>query len=157
MKPKLRYSLTSFLIVFTGIAVWFGFLTSSAARQRRAVAVLQRAGGDIYYDWMLEPVYDASGGIDYYKVIRDPSAIGAPQWLRQLLGDDYFQSVVKVSSLEPDDLNDENVYAALTELPRIRDITLTSGPNDDRGQIDELKTRIHDELGVVVSGPFSRR
>ena len=45
--------------------------------------MIRDAGGTIYYDWMLKPIYDADGNVPF----------DAPKWLRESLGDEYFQQV----------------------------------------------------------------
>lgn len=140
--------------------MWLAHLTNSSMRQRHAVTIIRNAGGVVYYDWMLEPIYNADGEVDYYKVIEDANSMRAPQWLRKLTGDDFFQRVVTVTSLEIGDI-DEDVYAALRTFTCLREVTLASSSDDASGstasRIDEVTSRIQNELGVVVSGPFPAR
>jgi hypothetical protein len=121
--------------------------TSAVIQQRRAVATITKAGGQIYYNWQLQPIYNAAGEADYFKVISDPDAIRAPKWLRKAIGDDYFQHVVKVH-IHPDYVNEE-VVAAIASLPKVDSVDLsweqfrpTDRPNMTRDQLEELKQRI---------------
>lgn len=72
-----RYSLASFLILLTTLAIALGLWSASARRQAAAVAKLESFGIAVNYNGKLE---DSS----------------APEWLREQLGIHYFLSVVGV-------------------------------------------------------------
>jgi len=75
MKPTRRwfqYSLRSFLVVLTALAVWLGIVVNSAREQREAVKAIEALGGQVLYG--------------PFAMLR----------LRRT-GNDYFQSVEVVS------------------------------------------------------------
>jgi hypothetical protein len=77
MKPTRRlfqYSLRSFLILMTALAVWLGVIVNRAREQREAVEAIEAVGGRVVY----------AGG--FY----------IPAWIRQCLGKDLFENVVWV-------------------------------------------------------------
>jgi len=59
-------------------------------KERAAVAEIERLGGLVGYDW--KPIYVSTVG----KPFSPPQPPG-PAWLRSILGDDFFASVVEVS------------------------------------------------------------
>jgi len=147
VKLRIRYSLRVLFICLSAFAIWLGVRTSAAMHQRRAIATITNAGGLSYFNWQLQPIYDAEGNVDYFKVIRDPSAIPAPKWVRQLVGDEFFQHVVKVH-IHPDKVNDE-IISVMGNLPKLNSIDLSweqTDPDDwpklTRRQLDELERRV---------------
>jgi hypothetical protein len=145
VKLRIRYSLRVFLLCFTVLAIWLGARANVAFKQRRAVVLITDSGGYPYYDWQLNPIYDADGNVDYYKIIRDTNAIPAPRWLRALIGDEFFQNIVKVT-IHTDRVNDQ-IITTIRELPKLNEITLSwrrgvhpdNPPKMTREQLDELK------------------
>src|SRR5215471_13446031 len=95
-----RFSLRTLLLLITALCVWLGIQVNAARRQRDAVAKLQKASGEIYYDYQMVP----QGGLMQSGVppgirLRDevvfPDRLPpGPAWLRKLIGDDCFPTVV---------------------------------------------------------------
>ncbi len=94
-KPRYRwyqYSLRTLLLLMLlaslGMSA-FATRMRTARRQRDAVAAIQRSGGSVWYN------HDClkSG---FYSIRRADSKPG-PQWLRRLLGDDFFMTVVEAA------------------------------------------------------------
>src|SRR5262245_38247447 len=80
-KPKRRwrqFSISSLLLLTLVCAVGLALIVGPAERQRRAVRLIESLGG--------VAVYANKGDESYF----------APKWLRQRLGQDYFQSVSEV-------------------------------------------------------------
>ncbi len=78
--PKRRwfqFSLRTLLLFVTVFAVWFGTLAKRANDQRRAVAQIRAAGASVIYAHQIDHV--PNRGIWPW-----------PDWLRNLLGNDYF-------------------------------------------------------------------
>lgn len=74
-----QYSLRSFLILVTALAIWLGVVVNRAREQREAVKAIEALGGFAQYDWQyIEPSTDEPPG---------------PAWLRRIVGDDAFQRV----------------------------------------------------------------
>jgi len=99
IQPKRRWYQFGLRRFFVGILViaigcgWFAAKLQSARKQRRAVATIREWGGDIDY-----------------------STSAAPDWLMQLLGEDFFCSVTKVHV-------DKAVYASDAELAVLEPLT----------------------------------
>jgi hypothetical protein len=85
----LQYSLRSFLILLTALAVWLGIIVKRAAEQREAVKAIEALGGRVTYDWKLSGFEGCSVGLPRGPL---PEPRG-PRWLRWLVGDEYFQEV----------------------------------------------------------------
>jgi Leucine-rich repeat (LRR) protein len=75
-----------FVLVFGGALGWIVY---RARVQRDAVAAIERAGGDVWYDWQ---VRDG-------KVVPNGRPIW-PDWLVNRIGVDYFGAVVRVSLVQ---------------------------------------------------------
>lgn len=94
-KPKLRWfqdGLRTLLVLVTLCAFacsWLGVKLQQAKRQREAVTAIEKVGGSVVYEYQ----FDASGGpFDGYRV-HEPLG---PKWLRNVLGVDFFNSVLRV-------------------------------------------------------------
>ena len=102
MKPARRwfqYSLRSFLILLTALAVWLGVVVNRAREQREAVKAIAAMRGEVVFDWQprVEPqpggtiaiVYYATHWTNYFTPAKGKP--GGPAWLRRLVGNEYFQ------------------------------------------------------------------
>ena len=85
----LRFSLRATLVALTVFCLWLGYLSYGAHRQKIAVERIRRLGGRVTYDWQM-PI-DVGGGL-----LADPTGPHAPRWLRSLLGEDLFQTVIAI-------------------------------------------------------------
>jgi len=115
------YSLRTLMIVTAVAALWLGIKTNQVRRQRVAVAAIKASGGRVIYDFQRQ-------GAGQKQDEKPP----APKWLRDLIGDDYFQSVVAVDwdheqKLKADDLR------WLRDLPKLDDLNLNYTNVDDEG------------------------
>jgi uncharacterized protein YjbI with pentapeptide repeats len=100
-KPTRRYlqfSLRSLFVLTTLCAMWLGYLSKRAHDQRVAVKRILELGGSLAYDFK----FDAAG-----KPVKNPARPGWP-WLRRLVGDEYFQEVVRVN-LDKTDVSDADL------------------------------------------------
>ena len=93
----LRFSLRSFLVLFTVFCIWLGWKAERAHRQREAVAVIVKAGGKVWYDHQLHVVPRPWGRRGRMTAISPKAADPTPQWIQSLLGHEFFRSVVGVS------------------------------------------------------------
>jgi hypothetical protein len=100
-KPRLRwyqYRLRTLLIVMTLLAIWMAHISHRARQQKLAVERILRLDGVIKYDYE-EPTANFPDCITRDSSIREfltptPPPPPGPTWLRSLLGEDYFQTVV---------------------------------------------------------------
>jgi hypothetical protein len=86
----LRFSLRTLFLLMTLIAVWLGLLTKRAREQQLAVDRIAELGGFVGYDFE----YGRDGAR-----IKDATPAGWT-WLRKIVGDHYFQRVVRVHLYE---------------------------------------------------------
>jgi hypothetical protein len=86
-----QYSLRTLMILVTLFAVacsWFAVKLGQAKRQREAVEALIKLGAFVGYDSELNS--------DGFMLIRGVKTPG-PEWLRKVLGDDFFKTVTYVN------------------------------------------------------------
>ncbi len=126
MKRFTRISLRTLLILITVFAVWLAVQVNRAKRQREAVAWVKANGGEVVYDWQSDEgqlVFNFNEGVH-----------PAPQWLRGLVGDEYFQTVdfVGLSSTQVTDLT------PLENLTKLELLALSFTPVTD-AQIEQLQ------------------
>ena len=114
-----QYNLRTLLIGVTLLCVWFGLIATNANRQRRAVETIKRHGGTVAYDYETNAeAFD----------VRDDAPQPGPAWLRNLIGIDYFATVVVVSSPDEKGSNErdgDDTFATISELPHLRSVVLT--------------------------------
>ncbi|HUG67163.1 MAG TPA: hypothetical protein VMM76_05405, partial [Pirellulaceae bacterium] len=117
-----RFSLRTFLLVITALAVWLGLIVSRAQKQKIAVDVVTKLGGSVYYDYQFlkeGTTLNLPGGTsklqngtiitwgastivvgDYrhsYLLSRFAAASSpVPKWLSRLVGDEMFVKVIAV-------------------------------------------------------------
>ena len=100
-----RYSLRTLMIAVTVFCVWLGIATKRGRDQRLAVEVIREAGGSVSYDDHVN--LDPAGG----SFSRGPPGsffdAPGPEWLRRLIGNEYFLSVqaVDLGETNADDAN----------------------------------------------------
>jgi Leucine-rich repeat (LRR) protein len=110
-----RFSLRTFLIGLTVLCIWLGIKVSDARKQREAVAAIRNLGGSVEYDYhrmagekpnLFDPKLEAPG----------------PEWLRSLIGPEYFQDVVLVD-LSHCPITDDDL-AILRYFPKLETVGL---------------------------------
>lgn len=84
-RKRIRLTLRVLMLGIACLAVFLGWQVHKARQQREAVAAVRRHGGDVGYN------HDFVSG-----VWMDGKNPWGPKWLRRLIGDEYFQSVVYV-------------------------------------------------------------
>ncbi len=115
MRRFTRFSLRTLLILIGVIAVLLAVQVNRAQRQRETVEWIKENRGSVVYDWEF---IEGPSGTKYKKNAKPPAA----EWLRSLVGDEYFQGVVFVvfSDYEsPIVLNDLTPLANLTNLEEL--------------------------------------
>ena len=114
----LRFSLRTMLLLVTVLSIWLGVKVNQARRQKEAVAALRESGATVRYAHQQS---DANPRI--YLVEQD---LDVPRWLRDLTGDDFFQSVALVEFMRPVTDDDLTHLAALPEIETLSFLYLSS-------------------------------
>ena len=143
----LRYSLRTWLVVMTVVAVCGGWWCLSVMRQREAVEKMQAAGFVVRYDF------------EWDNVRRNPEC-PVPKFLRSLLGVNSYHNVVEFQ-LPHDPYLREHVNVAavrnvLSSLPHLKSLGLR-GPASDAdlcliGRLTDLEFLGLDELVATDKG-----
>lgn len=111
-----QFRLSTLLIFVGGFAVWPAVVSYHANLQKRAVEVIKASGGEVRYDFEYDRNLD--------RRTDDPAPPG-PDWLRNVIGVDYFASVTCVDFRNADDRS----LAAVAGLPNLRALVLTGDLN----------------------------
>ncbi len=117
---RFQFSLRSLLVLTVVVAVPFSWLAvemKGARKQREAVGAIRKLGGWIVYDYE-------------QPTIPNPQPPG-PEWLRKLLGNDFFANVVLVNlgGMQATDGELEHIK----ELTQLQDLWLYGGHVTDEG------------------------
>lgn len=135
-RRSLQFSLATLLLAVALCALWFGTQAGRARAQKRAVTVLRQMGGWVLYDYQ------------YPSGNRQPDAEPwAPAWLRRLVGDDYFQTVVEVQLANSARITPEGL-ALLTDLPEIKHLYAFDAPIDDAAMAHVGKLTRLESFGI---------
>src|SRR5262249_2933860 len=120
MRKWFVLSLRSAMLLVLLSGLWMGWRVNRANDQRRAVAAIERAGGGVTYDYR----FSVSKGY------RNPNGRPwAPAWLRNWLGDEFFQEVTSVQFINRPvtDLD----LAPLAGLDRLEEFHISGAPITD--------------------------
>jgi hypothetical protein len=124
-KPRrLALSLKMLMVLMLPVAVWLGWVTNKARRQREAVEVIKRYGGAVGYDVHADGKPTPG---------RQP---WSPLWLRRLVGDDYFREVTVYRSAGPwgkSSSSHARVMPYLRDLTGLRILGIGQGQTSDAG------------------------
>ncbi|HJT35803.1 MAG TPA: hypothetical protein VJ783_27490 [Pirellulales bacterium] len=112
MPRRFQFSLRALFVLVTAVGVWLGVQVNSARRQAAIVAAIEQVDGFVYYDWQF----------DQDDQETDATHPPGPTWLRKLIGDDYFQTVIAVCIYDPH--LKEDLLPAVDELPALRTLVL---------------------------------
>jgi len=165
MRLRFRYSLRSFLLLISILAIWLGLHVTRAQRQQAAVNAVNDIGGAVYYQYQVRRTGDkislpAGGRVneDGTKLSWGPGVITVvdeqrsylldkiapksppvPTWIRGRIGDDMFVNVIAVH-LEDTELTDRNL-SFLAGLPylRVLDLSRTDITDEGLAQLSRLK------------------
>ena len=122
MRLRFRYSISTFLIVIALVSALLGKASIEARRQKAAVDWVRDHGGGVLYDWN-------EHHMEYWT---PPPAHPYPEWLRELFGDDYFQTVTYVWV-------DSRDLTPLENLPEIHTLILSDNGIVDLSPLASLK------------------
>ncbi len=141
-KPRRRwsqFSLRTLFVVVTVFCVWMGITAQRARNQRQAVEAILEAGGEIEFE-------HNSG---WYSTSSPPPG---PDWLRRLVGDDYFFSVIFVR-FSGEEFNNANLVA-VGQLTDVRALHLVQTKITDAG-LEHLKRLTKLERLFLVGTPIT--
>lgn len=143
---RLRFRLRTLLLSISVVSVALGMYASKLNAQRTAERIVLQANGRVTYDFqpdaversrqMMRTAEAAAQGVAAPKFV-EPLPPG-PRWLRRIIGDDAFASIVEVKLPIPD--APQAAISSLSACNRLEHLTLTGpwGSKDLRG-ISELK------------------
>lgn len=148
---RFRYGLRTLLLLVLVFALVLGSETHRVRKQRAAVQTIYSGGGIVRYDYEWEELGDGSW---LHHIDAQPNA---PRWLRHLLGDDYFTSVMSVHliNVRLEEMNE--VLAAVEQLDDLRFLAMQYQPVDDTGllhirDLSQLQVLHLAETNVTDSG-----
>ncbi len=104
---------------------WLGWLAHGARLQRQAVVVIERDGGMVVYDWQYAGGKIAGG---YVEAGRP----WAPRWMVDLLGPDYFGTVI---SAQFEGGATDRTLLAVSRLGRLEQLTIALSEVTDGGMV----------------------
>lgn len=107
----LRISLRTLLLLVTVLGVALGVYLNRVQQQARAVAMIERLGGQCWYTYQVDE--NRIG----YQTPREPSA---PKWLRTVLSDHFFTTVIMVNLKQSEVTDDDlKLLVGLRNLKRL--------------------------------------
>lgn len=121
-RPYLTFSLRTFFVLLTIGCVWLAILAERAREQRETVKAIEALGGYVIYDWELRHLSAVANKGSGQSAEPKPAG---PAWLRQLLGDDYFQ-VVKMAGFNH--AKDADISKAIPQLQRFHGLEVVDIP-----------------------------
>ncbi len=136
-KPKrkrrwFQFSLRTLLVLVAVVAVWLALTVHSARKQREAVAAIEALGGHVVYEH--ERIRRFPGLVQGSP--QEPPGPG-PEWLRELVGEEYFVTVVGVF-LHETQITDSGLEH-LKGLTSLQELQLDSTKVTDTG-LEHLKS-----------------
>lgn len=156
----LAFSLRTLFVVLTVLGIWLGVIVHRAREQREAVKAIEAMGGVIVYDWQPQPTPRSKGKWTSRKIAAKRwtwhfsfdlgnAAIPGPEWLRGIIGDDFFQSVEGVAfigvSTVKSHFTDEGIREWIPALKRLRTLrTLIIEGDVSEEMMAELKAALPD-------------
>jgi hypothetical protein len=126
-RRRLQFSIRSLFVLTNAVAItcsWRGVEMKKATEQREAVNEITNVGGKVEYDWRFN-----AGPL---RNLQPPE----PEWIRNLLGGDFFDKVVQAS------LKTDAQMVRLQVLTQLRELDL--GTTDADGLLVDFDTRISD-------------
>jgi hypothetical protein len=122
----LRFSLRTFFVLLTIFGVWLGIKINAARRQHEAVEAVRKMGGGVGYDYQIATPVSFSNGLEFDENKPPP----APKWLRDLLGVDFFSTVVGVE-FQNAAINDKTLESVVG-LPKLQSVKFDNAHIDPK-------------------------
>jgi hypothetical protein len=140
-KPKrrwFRFSLRMLLVLLTVLCVWLGLKVNLARQQREAVEAIYKAGGSVVFDYQYLPKSNPVGSAIRDYTINLDAAAPAPSWLRFLMGDDCFRTVIAVYFNSPKSSISKTDFDQIAKLPALKQFVLEPGTTGQHYQGSDL-------------------
>ena len=115
---RLRFKLSTLLILISALCFWLGYHVYHARVQREAVAAVTAAGGTVHYDHEKWP---------YIGRVERPE----PSWMERVFGIDFVHSVVWIQ-FSDDATGVDAALANVSRLPKLKELFL-AGDVTDKG------------------------
>ena len=137
-----RFSLRTLVLAVTLFCIWLGVTANRANRRRQAVETLRKSKIEVLYDYEA----DENG----YRIPQPSPSPPGPDWLRDVIGVDYFATAVGVFIGPKAEVNDET-FRSLADLPHLKNLDLRNvGVTDSR--VAQL-TNLNELRVLVVTAP----
>ncbi len=107
--PLFRFSLRALLLLVLVSAIACGWVTNRMAQKRREEAAIQAFGQKVYVSWNWEAVRTGPN-----SSVSRPSG---PEWLRKILGQNFFNEIDGLSLHEVTDSDDLKELVRVQECP----------------------------------------
>ena len=126
---RFQYSIRSLLLLTLAVALqcsWLAVERDEAKRQREAVKAIGDMLGSVMYD------YDTGKSGPYTMFVSPPGQI----WLRNVLGEDFFNNIATVNFLANPYVSDEDsgrIEGIIKALPQIQRLDLSGTQVTDAG------------------------
>lgn len=145
LRRRLKMSLPAAMLLVAFVGLYMGYIANKVWRQRTVVAAVKELGGGVMYDWRFN-----NGHVD--DMLNPYGRPWGPAWLRRIVGDEYFQEIVRVdtcSTTPPPEGAVDDLIAKLRGLPRLQFVEVMYA--SDRGMtylrgVPNLKT-------LIIVGP----
>jgi hypothetical protein len=156
MRRWLAFSVRGLLLLVLALGLALGLLLHKAGKQRRAVAAVKQYGGFVHYDWEFEGT-----GSEVDRNSRPPG----PVWLRQLVGEEYFQEVTWVGlvrdaengKMSPTGRGDEAVMPHLRSFPKLKWLQIWKGQASDAGLANLRDSAELEQIHVLLPEGLTAR
>lgn len=155
-----QYRLRTLFAVTAVFAVGLSYFASrmqKATQQAAAVSAIKAIGGDVGYDYQV-PGPPAVSWDTWVPLWYSDAPPPGPAWLRSVLGDDFFRSVVQVC-IATDDFTDAECQH-LVHMPDLQELIAEGTPAGDTGMkaigmVRELRYLELSRTNVTSSGVAS--
>ena len=143
----LQFSLRTMFVVVTVLCVWLGVVVKQARDHRLAVKMILESGGTIVYEHQLSYRHmPPSTGASRPMGPRLPPG---PEWLRGLVGDEYFFTVTKLILLGPN-FTDTSLLA-VGKLTDVKSLSFHDAEITDAGLLHLKRLTNLDTLVILNS------
>lgn len=134
VKPRrwIQFSVRTVVLVTMLLGIGLGLVTNRARRQREAVRAIEGVGGSFFYDYQ-------KASAKRPNVFQPKAPAPGPEWLRRLIGPEYFHDVVMVN-LREKAITDEHLKE-LRKLPKLENLNLIHTQITSKGSVHLAELR----------------